>query len=93
MKRIQKVGDQLSREFEILFDIKENDHIVKILVNHPQIFIKFSKDFYYTITNERKLIQNIVFEYIDDNLENVIQRYYKEKKYISEHSIKVKFNK
>lgn len=32
MKRIEKVGDQLSREFEILFEIKDNDHVVKILV-------------------------------------------------------------
>ena len=32
MKRIEKVGDQLSREFEILFESKDNDHVVKILV-------------------------------------------------------------
>lgn len=32
LKRIEKVGDQLSREFEILFEIKDNDHVVKILV-------------------------------------------------------------
>ena len=32
LKRIEKVGDQLSREFEILFDIKDCNNVVKILV-------------------------------------------------------------
>lgn len=32
LKRIEKLGNQLSREFEILLEVKESDHIVKILV-------------------------------------------------------------
>lgn len=32
LKRIEKVGTQLSREYEILFEVKESDHVVKILV-------------------------------------------------------------
>lgn len=32
LKRIQKVGNKLSREYEILLDIKESDYVVKILV-------------------------------------------------------------
>lgn len=32
LKRIEKVGNLLSREYEILFEVKECDHIVKILV-------------------------------------------------------------
>jgi chloramphenicol O-acetyltransferase len=32
LKRIEKVGNSLSREYEILFDIKNCDHVVKILV-------------------------------------------------------------
>ncbi len=32
LKRVEKVGNQLSREFEILLDVKDSDHVVKILV-------------------------------------------------------------
>jgi len=32
LKRIEKVGNQLSREYEILFELRDCDHIVKILV-------------------------------------------------------------
>lgn len=32
LKRIEKLGTQLSREFEILLEVKDSDHIVKILV-------------------------------------------------------------
>ena len=32
LKRIEKLGNQLSREFEILLEVKDSDHIVKILV-------------------------------------------------------------
>jgi serine/threonine protein kinase len=32
LKRIEKVGTQLSREYEILFELRESDYIVKILV-------------------------------------------------------------
>jgi glycogen synthase kinase 3 beta len=32
LKRIEKVGTQLSREYEILFEVKDSDHVVKILV-------------------------------------------------------------
>lgn len=44
LKRIEKVGNQLSREYEILFDIKDCDHVIKIL------------DFYYSKTENGKLI-------------------------------------
>lgn len=33
LKRIEKVGNSLSREYEILFDIKNCEHVVKILVS------------------------------------------------------------
>lgn len=32
LKRIEKVGTQLSREYEILFKIKDCENVVKILV-------------------------------------------------------------
>lgn len=43
LKRIEKVGEQLSREFEILFDIKDCNNIVKIVV----IFFFFLFSFFY----------------------------------------------
>lgn len=43
LKRIEKVGDQLSREFEILLDIKDCDHVVKIVV----IFFNFFESFFH----------------------------------------------
>ncbi len=67
LKRIEKVGSSLSREYEILFDIKNCDHVIKILVRLAH------QDFYYSRNNQNKLIQNIVFEYMQDNLENMIQ--------------------
>ncbi|CAD8165383.1 unnamed protein product [Paramecium octaurelia] len=76
LKRIEKVGNLLSREYEILFEVKECDHIVKIL------------DFFYSRTDAGKLIQNIVFEYMEDNLENRIQTYIKQNKSFSELTIK-----
>ena len=33
LKRIEKLGNQLSREFEILLEVKDSDHVVKILVS------------------------------------------------------------
>ncbi|CAD8103495.1 unnamed protein product [Paramecium sonneborni] len=76
LKRIEKVGTLLSREYEILFEVKECEHIVKIL------------DFFYSRTDAGKLIQNIVFEYMEDNLENRIQTFIKQGKTFCELTIK-----
>jgi glycogen synthase kinase 3 beta len=38
LKRIEKVGEQLSREFEILLDIKDCNNVVTILVCFLEIF-------------------------------------------------------
>lgn len=63
LKRVEKVGQQMSREYDVLLEVKDCDQIVKIL------------DIYYTRTDTNKLIQNIVFEYMEDNLESRIQQY------------------
>jgi len=76
LKRIEKVGNQLSREYEILFELRDCDHIVKIL------------DFYYSKTDSGKLIQNIVFEFMTDNLENMLQTYTSQKRIFTEHQVK-----
>lgn len=38
LKRIEKVGNQLSREYEILFEIKNSPYIIKILVSYEILF-------------------------------------------------------
>lgn len=76
LKRVEKVGTQLSREYEILFELRDCDHVVKIL------------DFYYSKTDNSKLIQNIVFEYMTDNLENRLQTYMKQKRLFTEYQVK-----
>ncbi|EGR31693.1 protein kinase domain protein [Ichthyophthirius multifiliis] len=75
LKRIQKVGKKLSREYEILLDIKDCDYVVKML------------DLYYSKTEDNKLIQNIVFEYMESNLEDFISKHNKNKKQIPEKTI------
>jgi hypothetical protein len=48
-----------------------------------------TQDFFYSKTDQGKLIQNIVFEYVDDNLESLIERTLKAKQTLPERSIKV----
>lgn len=76
LKRIEKVGATLSREYQILWDLKNCENIVQIL------------DFFYSKTEGNKLIQNIVFEFMSDNLENMLQNYIKTKQDFTEKSIK-----
>ena len=65
MKRIEKVGKQLSREYEILTELKDCSHCVKLL------------DCFYTKNNKDKLVQNMVFEFLDKDLEACIQEWKK----------------
>ena len=37
LKRVEKVGTQLSREYEILFELKDCDNVVQILVKHTTL--------------------------------------------------------
>ena len=48
------------------------------------------KDFFYSKNDQGKLIQNIVFEYVDDNLESLIERTVKSKSILPERTIKVR---
>jgi len=66
----------MSREYEILFELRDCDHVVKIL------------DFYYSKTENNRLIQNIVFEFMEDSLENMIQESIAEKRYFSDLTVK-----
>ena len=70
IKRTHKVDKKLSREFEILSKIKDCDYVVKLL------------DAFYSENNDGKVIQNLVFEFATDNLENFIDVHHKKKKHI-----------
>lgn len=48
------------------------------------------QDFFYSKNDQGKLIQNIVFEYVDDNLESLIERTVKSKSILAERTIKVR---
>lgn len=60
IKRIEKVGKMLSREFEILTELKNCKHCVRLI------------DCFYTKNMKEKLIQNMVFEFLYKDLETLI---------------------
>ena len=70
IKRTHKVDKKLSREFEILSKIRDCDYVVKLL------------DAFYSENNDGKVIQNLVFEFVTNNLENFIDVHHKKKKHI-----------
>jgi glycogen synthase kinase 3 beta len=66
IKRSFKVSNMLSREFEILSEAAECENCVKLL------------DIFYTVNEEQRFIQNLVFEYLPENLLRYMQRQAKE---------------
>jgi glycogen synthase kinase 3 beta len=76
IKRTHKVDKKLSREFEILSKIKDCDYVVKLL------------DAFYSENSDGKVIQNLVFEFVTNNLENFIDTHHKKKKHIPIEQIK-----
>jgi len=85
LKRIQKVGNQLSREFQILDIIKGMDNVVQM-----EVIRTFTQQIFYTkIESGTKLIQNIVFEFLESNLEHLIEENIKNKTCIKDSIIKV----
>jgi len=61
VKRTQKAGEYVSREFEVLDKLKDCKNVVRML------------DIYYSRSDDGKTAQNLVFEYCNKNLEEVIQ--------------------
>jgi serine/threonine protein kinase len=55
IKRTHKVGNKLSREYQVLAELRDCEHIVKML------------DTFYTLNDDGKIIQNVVFEYVPSN--------------------------
>ena len=73
IKRTYKSGTKISREYEILKDLKSCQYIIELL------------DIFYTYTyinKEKKIIQNLVFEYIKYSLENYIKDFRDKEKFI-----------
>lgn len=61
IKRSQKVGNKVSREFEVLTALKGKPNIIQLV------------DFFYSVDTKERLIQNSVFEFCDMSLEEVIK--------------------
>ena len=62
IKRTTKAGEYVSREFEVLEKLRSCDNCIQML------------DIYYSKTEEGKRVQNLVFEYCSQDLEEVIKR-------------------
>ena len=77
IKRTHKVGTKLSREYEILSQIKDCEYAVKLL------------DTFYTVNDDGKIIQNLVFEYVNRSLEKYMDEYREKKKFIPIEKIKL----
>ena len=76
IKRTHKIGTKLSREYEILSELTECEYIVKLF------------DVFYTTNDDKKIIQNLVFEYIPKSLDKYIEQFKLEKKIIPIETIK-----
>ena len=61
VKRTQKVGNVVSREYEVLNKLKGCDNVVQML------------DFFYSTDRKQRLIQNTVMEYCDCSLEDQLR--------------------
>ena len=70
IKRTHKVGSKLSREYQVLSELKDCDYIVKLL------------DTFYSVNDDGKVIQNLVFEYVTRSLESYLEEQRTKKKYI-----------
>lgn len=76
IKRTSKSGEFVSREFEVLDRLRGCENVVQLL------------NIYYSKNDEGKVVQNLVFEFCHQNLEEVIQTAKEQKKLIPMESIK-----
>jgi len=67
VKRTQKAGNIVSREYEVLSLLRGAENIVQLL------------DFFYSVDVKHRIIQNMVLEYCECSLESTLQRSIKEK--------------
>ena len=76
IKRLSKMGKIASREIEILKKLSKAEHCINMI------------DCFYTKSSQTKMIQNMVFKFYPDNLENQIMRSYEKKKKMEPETIK-----
>ena len=70
IKRTHKVSIKMSRELDILYRIRKCDYVVKLI------------DVFYNQDSQKRLIQNIVFEFIPQSLDKYIKSFKSKKKHI-----------
>jgi len=75
LKRTQKAGNIISREYEILDMLRGKENVVQLL------------DFFYTIDDKQRIIQNTVLEYCDMSLEDVLKDLDHRRDYLPMHTI------
>lgn len=76
VKRVRKAERKVSREYQILDELKKGKRCIKLL------------DTFYTLGENGKLTQNIVMEYVPDSLENFITKYKKANQQVPINDIK-----
>jgi len=76
VKRTQKAGEFVSREYEVLKKLKDCRHVVQML------------EIYYSRSEDNKTAQNLVFEFCKKNLEEEIQEHKKANKLITIEKVK-----
>lgn len=76
IKRTTKAGEFISREFEVLEKLRQCENCIQML------------DIYYSKGEDGKNIQNLVFEYCSQNLEDMIQKHKELQQAISMREIK-----
>lgn len=76
IKRTSKSGEYVSREFEVLDRLRGCNNVVQLL------------NIYYSKNEEGKVVQNLVFEFCSQNLEEVIQSAKENRKLIPMNHIK-----
>ena len=77
IKRTHKIGTKLSREYEILSEIRDCPYIVNLL------------EVFFTTNEDKKVIQNLVFEFVPNSLEKYIENFKLTKKHIPIEKIKI----
>ncbi len=76
VKRVRKAERKVSREYQILSELKGCKHCVELL------------EVFYTVGDNEKITQNFVFEYVPDSLENYVCESKKQAKHIPAPTIK-----
>lgn len=77
LKRTQKAGNIISREYEILQALKGVPNVVQLL------------DFFYTVDSKNRIIQNSVFEFCDRSMEDVIKNLERKRTFLDMQDVKV----